>query len=280
LKRPPINQCLVPVLLGKHNFNISMKNRTLLAVPALAVGMLALLVFTQSALSQPTVIFSDDFNSYANDAALTAVWTRISGTSANIGLAPDPAAGGTRGQGIFETASSNVGRLQHVLSSGIVPTDANPIIFSFDLYDPNGGTTSGRDYAELRNSAGTGGLFDAGIYNGTQTYYEARNLDGAGWIVLATPRTTGWHTFELDINATTASLEIDGTVDANFNNLTWNGGTSYNWINLGSALSSSLTANFDNVSLDVGPVPEPSTALLSLLGGLCLIARSNRRRMA
>ena len=250
-----------------------MKVKTLLVI-----GVLTSMGLAQCALAQTTVIFSDDFNSYANDAALTAVWPRVSGTSANIGLAPDPDISGTHAQGIFQTSASNVGRLRHTLSSGVVPTDLAPIVFSFDLYDPNGGTTSGRDYVELRNSAGTGGLFDAGIYNNTSSSYQARNLDGGGWIILATPRSTGWHTFEFDIRANTVDLRIDGAIDANFSNLSWSGGISYDWINLGSALSSNLTADYDNVYLAVVQVPEPSSAALCLLGGFGLAARVIVRR--
>jgi hypothetical protein len=246
-------------------------------------GFFAVAVLTQVANGQ--VLFSDDFNSYATDAALTAVWTRASGTTANVGLAADPDAGNSRGQGIFQlNPSSNAGQLTKTLGSGVTPTDANPVIFSFDFYDVNGGSTSGRDYVELRNSAGTGGLFDAGLINSvtTGTYvqgqYQARNLDSGAWIQLATPRSAGWHHFEFDIRATTVDLKIDGNVDPNFTNLHWNGGASYNLIKVGSALSSNTGANYDNISLSVATVPEPGALGFASLGCMAWVVTVVRRR--
>lgn len=234
------------------------------------------MALTQVGLSQ-TTIFSDDFSTYSTDAALLATWTRASGTSVNIGLAVDPDSSGTHGQNIFRTpGGSNLGQLTKTLSSGLVPTDLNPIVFSFDLYDPNGGTTSGRDYAEIRFSGSTQGLFDAGIYNSVNTgtlaqgKYQARDIDNGLWIQLDTVRTVGWHNFEFTIRATTVDLKIDGTIDPQFNNRAWNGftGTSkFDLIKIGSALSSNLgTANYDNVFVGIAVVPEPSTATLMLLG--------------
>lgn len=236
------------------------------------VGWAAL---TQTITAQNISGFNENFNGYSTDGDLTAAWTRASGTTANIGLVADPDPSGTHGQSIFQTSASNVGQLTKSFATGITPTDANPVIFSFDFYDVNGGTTTGRNYVELRNASGTGGLFDAGLINSVttgiynQSGYQARNIDSGAWIQLAATRSVGWHTFEFDIRATTVDLKIDGVIDANFNNLHWNGGAVYNLIKVGSALSSNTTADYDNISVVV--VPEPSIVAFSLLAGFGLL---------
>jgi hypothetical protein len=232
----------------------------------LAVGVLASVALVQSASA---AIFADNFNSYANDTDLLAVWSRVTGTVGSIYLSPDPATGGTFGQGIQNTTAT--GRLRHVLDTPVTPTDSNPISLSFDLYDSNGGATSGRGYVELRNSAAVTGLFAAGVYNSVNTgtldttKYQARNLDSGGWIQLEAARSVGWHHFEFVIKGTTADLYVDGLLDPNFTGRTYSGGVAYDWVHVGSALTSLMTTiNYDNVSLSV--VPEPSVATLALVG--------------
>lgn len=238
--------------------------------------VLGLIALAQPAPSQTTVM-SDNFNGYANDAALLGAWTRPTGTSADISLAADPDPANLHGQCIFENTTA--ARLRYTLSSAVAPSAANSLVLAFDMYDVNGGTTSGRTYIELRNSLTTAGLFDAGIYNvtATGTYaqgaYQARDIDNGGWIQLSTARSVGWHHFELTIKPTTASLTIDGTAVPELTDRTWNGGTSYDWINLGSGISSLTGTYFDNISLTLTPVPEPSVFALGLLGGLGLVVR-------
>ncbi len=239
----------------------------------ICAAALALAGFAQPVQSQ--TVFSDNFNSYANDASLLTVWTRVTGTAADIGLAPDPDPANLFGQGIYESITA--GRIRRVLPAGIAATDAAPLVFAFDLYDVNGGTNSGRAYGELRNSATASGLFAAGIYNAvnTGTYdvtrYQARDLDSGGWIQLAAARSIGWHHFEFTIRGTSVDLKVDGTLDPNFTGRTWGGGTLYDWINIGSGLSGNSGANFDNVSLSL--VPEPSAIVLGLLGAAGLRLR-------
>ncbi|MGI8965356.1 MAG: PEP-CTERM sorting domain-containing protein [Limisphaerales bacterium] len=227
------------------------------------------------------VIFSDDFRSYADDAALTTVWARVSGTTNTIFLAPDPNV--TRGQGIEQTTLA--GRLRHVVTA-TTPTAAVPLKYSFDFFDqgPPGTTNGGRVYAELRNSAGAAGLFAGGMYSSVNPgiydplKYQARNLDNGGWIQLNTSRTPGWHNFEFNIRATNVDLSIDGVVDPAFSNLSWGGGTAYDWMHLGSGLTGNSGANFDNVVLQTAPVPEPSTIAFGLIGGAGLLFGFMRRR--
>lgn len=223
-----------------------------------------------SALSVPnafsTEVFYDNFDSYANDASLTSVWTRSLGTSANIFLAPDPI------NPANQTVEQNLtaGRLRHLISGGVVPTAAEPVIsFSFDFYDVGG---SGRQFAEFRNSTGLTGLMAAGIYNSVNvgtydaTKYSARNLDGGGWISLDTSRSVGWHNFRFEITPGHAELYVDDVLEPKFGAMSFTG-TSYDYLYIGSGLSSAAAVGFyDNVKVQILAVPEPSVAMLGLLG--------------
>jgi hypothetical protein len=235
-------------------------------IPAL-VGVLSV----PSAFS--TIVFQDNFKNYTDDASLTAVWPRASGTETSIFLTPDPS--DASNQTIQQTTAA--GRLRHVVEGGIVPTAVEPTIsYSFDLYDPNP-IAGGRVFAELRSSATANGLLGAGIYNsatyGTYdaTKYMARTIDEAGvskWMSLDTPRSQGWHNFRFELNGNRADLYVDNVLEPKFGEVGYAGG-SYDWVHVGSALSAGsgaiLTgAFFDNVNVSI--VPEPPVVTLGLLG--------------
>ena len=237
---------------------------------AVLIGVLA----TQAASGQ--ILFSDNFNSYTDDTSLLTSWSRVSGTTASIFLTPDPVNSGN--QTIEQTTAA--GRLRHVVS-GVVPTASSPLSFSFDFYDPNGGTASGRVFGEIRNSASATGLFAAGVYNSVNlgtldiTKYQARALDSGGWIQLSTARSVGWHNFRFEIGGNTASLYIDNILVPEFASLTYAGNVTYDWLHIGSALTGSTEGYFDNVTLSI--VPEPSAAALALIG-LGILARRSMRK--
>jgi hypothetical protein len=258
---------MAPGVLRAKSF---MKSPSLLTIVSLTVA-----VFSFDSSAQ--IIFSDDFESYSSDSELTATWSRVSGTGTSILLAADPT--NPSNQTIQQTTVA--GRLRHVIS-GVNPTDAAPLLLSFDFYDSNGGTTSGRQYVEIRNSGVTGGLFDVGLINSvnTGTYaqgaYQARDIDNGNWVQLGVARSVGWHHFELLIEGFSATLSIDGIVDPSFSDRAWNGGASYDWLHIGSALTSNTDAYYDNISLAV--VPEPSV-YVAVFGALALGAAVIRRRV-
>lgn len=248
---------------------------TFVKMSRVAVTALTTFVVAQSALGQ--VLFSDDFQSYANDPALLTTWARVSGTDGTIFLAPDPL--NAANQSIQQTTAA--GRLRHVMAGG-VSTAGNPLSFSFDLYDTTGATTSGRVYGEIRNAAAATGLLAAGIYNAVNTgtfdvtRYQARNVDNGAWIQLSALRSVGWHNFRFEILENTVSLYVDNVLQPEFAARTYSGNITYDWLHLGSGLAGNSAAFFDNVSLAV--VPEPSTLALGLLGIGALLGRRSLRR--
>ncbi len=249
--------------------------RSVFCFHANLIALIAGVLCAPCALSQ--TILSDNFQGYADEASLLALWPRVSGTTASIFLAPDPL--DPLNQSIQQTTAA--GRLRHVIPATI-PTAGSPLSFSFDFFDSNGGTANGRIYAEIRNSASATGLLAAGIYNSVNvgtldiTKYQARSLDGGGWIQLATPRSVGWHNFRFEISGNSSSLYVDNVLDPNFSNIPNTANVAYDWVNLGSALSGNTPGYFDNVN--VALIPEPSALGFGLLGVGTLLARSFRRR--
>jgi hypothetical protein len=225
-----------------------------------------------------TIVFQDDFQGYADDAALQSVWSRVSGTSSSIFLTGDPM--NAANYAIQQTTAA--GRLRYVINGGVVPTTQEPTItFSFDLYDSNGGTANGRVYGELRNSAVANGLLAAGIYNSVNvgvldtTKYQARSVDGGQWIQLEAARSVGWHNFRFEITGNQADLYVDNALQPSFTDRAA-GNVSYDWINMGSGLSGNSSALFDNVT--VSTVPEPSVVALSMIGLGAVLGRIWLRR--
>lgn len=228
------------------------------------------------ALSQ--VIFSDNFQTYTDDASLLSSWSRASGTASSIFLTSDPL--NPANQSIQQTTAA--GRLRHVIP-GTVASDANPLSFSFDFFDSGDGTVNGRIYAEIRNSAAVNGLLAAGVYNSVNvgtldiTRYQARSLDGGGWIQLNAQRSIGWHNFRFEISGTSVDLFVDNVLDPAFTDRLNSANISYDWVHLGSALSGNTLGYFDNVNVSI--IPEPSALALGLLGIGAFFARTQRRRL-
>lgn len=251
------------------------KSLGLLSAIFCAVGMLA-------STASATVIFSDDFESYADTAAMQAVW----GAS---GLGSLDASNGNPGQSM-----AHLGGTTNIITVPIQQaTAANPLIYTADIYDE--GTLGKRFTAGLR-SASVANLLEMGMYNGPQHYAVRAVLPGPSWVAFSgivddsgTPISNdpvvGWHRFQVVLDGANATFTLDlgstGIINATaVLPAVWNA-AGVDSIRLGgpSNLSSIAGGNFDNVSLVVGPiesvVPEPSTALLALISLGAFVGRRN-----
>ncbi len=240
----------------------------------------ALLLASTGAQAQ----WTDNFDSYADQAAFNAVWTPT-GTAMNLVSDQSASAPKSIYQGtIAQQSRRAVG-------------DAIPLQklgFSFDFYDPNGATSLARTYGMVYSRAGddwAGGLnqiLAVGKYNGlATTKYSARiAFGGLNWFVLDAPtspdRSVGWHTAEIlggvdpnDPTKATVSFLIDGQLGKMQAGIT---NSDFNWVVMGSGLTSTHGMWYDNVRIwdTTPPVPEPATMALSALG-LGVIARLRRR---
>lgn len=240
-----------------------------------------------------TVLLNDTFD-YADQAAMNASWN-ADGTNTvymldtTLGDAvpsykmPSPA------------ATFYSGRLGKNLGGDYMGSDAEPLVFSFDVYlDPaNVGVlwNGARHFVELRGYSGDAYLSGSaqsivamGVYNTTNDgtegtfsnkWYNARVWLAGDWRMLNgaanTPqRATGWHNLKAEIKSTTIDFYVDDVFVESGNRPANVYG--FDCVVLGSGYTANgQTAWIDNLRVEV--VPEPATLGLVALGGLLLLRR-------
>ncbi|MFV2068989.1 MAG: PEP-CTERM sorting domain-containing protein [Pirellulales bacterium] len=237
------------------------------------------LVSTQWATAE--IVLQEDFESYADDAAMQAVWNEEP-----AGLGTLDTALGNPGQSMAHPAGTTSQRAFDPVSPLEIPTadpDVTrklPVVWEFDFYDdgtdaenPNKRITSG-----LRTDAGGAELtsiLEMGRYNDVTDVetgdkvsgYAIRNTfisaDPDNWITFDgnPPVEAGWHHFRATILPTSILYELDlqgDGVDLFFRQVTIGipaNNANYNVVRLGgpSNLSSAAGgANFDNVKISLG----------------------------
>lgn len=252
--------------------------RRIVVVAALAQGFLC-------AGASAGELLSDGFDTYADQAAFQAVWPAVgSGTSGTLSSLlsvspPNSVNMATTGQ-----------RNERSFTESGLPSAGNIVQFAFDFYDSDAAASPYRQYANLQDGASPGSygqLISLGLNNNLTSgtfggnYYMARILGADGgsgtsnYFKLNNPaaplRSTGWHTLRVDISDTAFDFFVDGVAAKTIANI----GTlrSYDVVRIGSGLTSTVAANYDNVS--VATVPEPATWALAL-GGLAAAGVSMR----
>ena len=264
----------------------------------LATATLTVLASAQCVLAQ--VIFSDNFDAYADQASFNAAWN-VGLTGGGVTLSTD--------QAFSPTKSVQQGLIAQASGHDITPvsgSDGQPLSWSFQFYDS---TQAGnlRQFATIRDNApALAQLVAFGAYNDTtltlnrftglsvtaadlDTYYAVRVAfaPGPNWFILNGPgaptRSTGWHELEAVFRDTTVDFFVDG-VNA-LSGLTTSyastaGAITFDRVTVGSGLSSANgVAFYDDVMVQV--IPEPSSFALCLLGGFGLAAGViSRRRKA
>lgn len=269
-------------------------------------------------VSQAASVFTDNFDTYANQAAFEAAWTPI-GTIAPVSatLATDQASSPPQSIRVDGTATTGQQRNEESFTeTGFLGINTN-ITFSFDFYDSNSGAAPYRQYSRLQDGAGTATsqLIGMGLnnnqllsasggnfYMAAITGYTPQAIDpdagpneggtlasGAFFKLndfTASPlRSTDWHNFEVVISTDDgASADFAFFVDNILAEQVNNVGTaaqfrSYDVIRLGSGVSNAGNAAwYDNFSVQVTVVPEPSTFGLCLLGVAALVCRRRQQR--
>jgi MYXO-CTERM domain-containing protein len=241
-----------------------------------SLGLFALAAVPASAAE----VFSDNFDGYADDTALNAVWPLAGGTSADSFLATDP--NDATNKFVQETAATanNLGRRDRSFTP-FVPTSTTPLTFNFTYIDQTGTASGIRQYNQVlanNASAGLSQLIAMGEYNNATSQdngkYQARVAFGSdNWFNLNADRSAGPHDFTEEIFSDHVNFYVDGVLDTTkAYNADVSGG--FYQVRIGSGLSSlNGGAGFDNYSVSTDAVPEPAALGLLGLGSLALLRR-------
>jgi len=233
-----------------------------------------------AAVIAPAATLSDNFDSYADQAAFNAVWA-TSGTPMTLVATQS----WSSPNAIYQGTVAQQSRLAIGYDIPVSMLD-----FSFRFYDPNGAASLARTYGMVYSYAGGWGtglqqIVAIGKYNtladsGNPTYHARIAFGGPNWFKLDDPgaptRTVGWHEARVVgslLNPTTAQYQffIDGILSKTATSTVT---SPFNWIVMGSNLSSTHGMWYDDVSI---VIPEPASMMLGLLGGLGLLGLARRR---
>jgi hypothetical protein len=255
--------------------------RSLKSVPGLVA---AIVLFCGPVSAQ--VLLQDSFDGYANQAAFEAVWTPIGATPSGT-LTSTQSVSAPNSINYATAAQRNE---RSFTESGLPDVGTGNIVrFSFDFFDSNAGLAPYRQYSNLQDGtapSASGQLISIGLNNNLTSaaeggnFYMARILgfNSNAYFKLndnpALLRSTGWHNLAVEISNVDYRFFVDGALAETVpNTFTLR---SYDVVRMGSGLSSTAEAFFDNVSVQA--IPEPGTLVLASMAAVGALLLGRRRK--
>ena len=205
----------------------------------------------------------DDFESYADQAAMELVWTQVGTVPVELNTDKNATCTGGGTQSVRTPPGASY--MKRVLPLAI-PTEENPIVFNVNMYDPYGPNppVAFKQWAELNANGGGPDLFymhigawvDLGL---VQDRYHLRALynGGPGWVNLdeydAPLRSIGWHTFTYIHKGNRIDVYVDGLLS--LKNLQLTAETTFSQTEIGGGnWGNAATIYFDDLCVEMGPV--------------------------
>jgi hypothetical protein len=202
------------------------------------------LVFSISPASAQT-FFTEDFESYADDAAFDAAWNAGSATA--LTLKTD---GGHNGSNYAEHPAAAVRQGKSFATK--TPTDAAPLVLDFWIR-PNSALQERGTIGLGNGTTSIAPLLEVGVYPTTPASagWEARLVNGAptpaSWAPVGGTRVPGeWTNLKVIVQSKDAVFYENGVKLATFSRTTTNF-TAMNVVYIGTALSSAATTDFDDI---------------------------------
>jgi hypothetical protein len=220
-------------------------------------------------VSTITAVIGDDFEDYANQEAMEAVWTQEGAGTVLLDVNMDATGpdGAQSAQVPDDPNSSVPAYMTQPLRIGedfVVSTEIEPVVWNVDIYDPVGPDPDGmvNEWVELNHYGGPDSFFaHLGMYKwgetDNNTYdFRASGNGGPGWTDLdefdAPPRSMGWHTFTMVHKGNRIDVYVDGLLSKK--NIQLTDPTTYARADIGGGYNGDVTIWVDDFYVDQGAV--------------------------
>ena len=217
-----------------------------------------------------TAALAEDFESYADQGAMEAVWSQDGAGTVLLDPTKDATGppDGAQCAHVPDDPDPDVpppAFMTHPLRIGeasLTPTETEPVVWNVDIYDPVGPDPEGliNEWVELNHYGGPDWFFaHLGMYkwiNRDFYSFRANSNGGPDWVDLdefdAPGRTAGWHTFTMVHKGNRIDVYVDGMLSRK--NIQLTDPTTYARADIGGGYNGDTSIWVDDFFVDVGAV--------------------------